>query len=74
MRLLPRSLRYRVPLVILAVFLVVAAVFMYGLRRIVFNSFVEVERSEIVKDTQRAALWLIVTRELLSGGAADWAK
>jgi len=73
-RLLPRSLRYRVPLVILAVFLVVAAVFMYGLRRIVFNSFVEVERSEIVKDTQRAALGLIVTRERLSGGAADWAK
>jgi len=74
MRLLPRSLRYRVPLVILAVFLAVAAVFMYGLSRIVFNSFVEVERTEIVKDAQRAELALNVTLERLSGGAADWAK
>ena len=74
MRLLPRSLRYRVPLIILAVLLLVAAVFMYGLSRIVFNSFVEVERSEVAKDAERAASALNVTRERLSGGAADWAQ
>jgi len=74
LRLLPHSLRYRVPVMILAVSLTIAAVFLYGLSRIIFSSFVSVERSEVVKDTERAALALDATLKRLSGSAADWAR
>jgi len=74
MRLWPRSLRQRVPGLVLMVFIVVLGLFMWVLHVATLNSYREMERAQIVHDAVTARIALLSASQRLETTVADWAR
>jgi diguanylate cyclase (GGDEF)-like protein len=67
------SLRYKVPVAVFAVFLMVLIVFMGVLHRIVLDSYLRIEQTEISRDVARARTALMSSVDPLESTVLDWA-
>lgn len=73
MRLVPRALRYKVPFVVLFIFIVVLSVVMRGTAWIVEASLSDAERTAISGDVATAGTALMSQTQWLGRTVADWA-
>ena len=72
MRFMPRSLRFRVPLLVFVVFLLAATAFMRGLHLIVVESNSRIEREIVERDVQRVRAVIARSQTRLQANAEHW--
>lgn len=68
-----QSLRYRVPLAVLAVFVAVLGIFYIALYRVVLDSYEDIERTAVADDLTQAQRAFMSSTNRLEATAADWA-
>lgn len=73
MGVLPRSLRFKVQLAVLGMFVIALAIFWRGLHYVVVDSYQQVERTEAVEDVGRARAAVLASNDRLTSTSKDWA-
>lgn len=69
----PRSLKYRVPLLVFGLFLVLSVAFMTVVGQIVSTEFAALERESVVRDVARVRAALESLTDQTNAAAGDWA-